>query len=75
MLAREAKRSQLSSWLLRVAQTTPPCPRIIPQCPKTIQEPGIVLDFFSGSLDFFSQVRDAYNTRFVILTTCKIQKL
>ena len=69
MPARDSKRSQLSSWPRRVTQTTPLWSRIIPQCPETIQEPGIGLEFFLGVWIFFSQFRDAYNTRFVILTT------
>ena len=52
MAAHDSKRSPLSSWPLIVTQTTHLWSRIIPQCPETIQEPGIGLDFFEG-LEFF----------------------
>ena len=69
----DSERSQLSSWSLRVTQTTPSCPRIIPQCPKTIQEPGNVLEIIWRGWKFiFSDSFSAsykHRTRFVILTT------
>ena len=70
--ARDSKRSQPSSRPLKPSATTPPGPRIIPRGPGTIQEPGIVLDFFwRGWNSFFSvsfSTRYKHRTRFVILT-------
>ena len=44
--AHDSTRSQLPSCPLKPSPTTPPCPRIIPRGLGTIQEPGIVLEFF-----------------------------
>ena len=60
---------------LTAAQTTPndyPCTKIIPRDPVTIQEPGIVLEFFWRRWNFiFSgsfSVPYKYETRFVKLS-------
>ena len=50
--ADDSKRSRPTSSPLKLSLTPSPCARIIPQCPETIQEPGIVLELFWRGWNF-----------------------
>ena len=54
-------------WPLKPSPTTLPGPRMMPRGPGTVQEPGIVLDFFLEGWNLFFSGSSSDRTRFVKL--------